>query len=98
MYVSPVRTERYVFPMQGDLGRRIAPGWITWDDALEIYRYYYALFGGQQSLTRIGERHGFGPNEYEFLRREFVVRGTRPLPSPERIREIAGETYAPRRE
>ena len=98
--VSPTRTGPYVFPMQGKYGRpeeRISPGYITWDDALEIFRYYHALFGNRQTLSRMGGRGGFSPGEYEYLKQEWQ-RGRekgRQLPTLDEIRKIAGEHYAP---
>lgn len=99
--VSPTRTGPYVFPMQGrhSGGKHIEAGWITWDDALEIYRYYVAVYGYEQSLQRLGERSGFCPGEYEACKRDYErLSGQHSwikLPTMDQIRSVAGECYAP---
>lgn len=45
------------FPIQGGFS-------VTWGDAEKAYKEYKRLYGGSQSLKRLGERGGFGLLEF----------------------------------
>lgn|GEM_PF-6797991 len=51
---APVQGER----LAGLL--HMAPGTIAWDEHLEVWNAYAAMFGKNQSAERIAERGGFG--------------------------------------
>jgi hypothetical protein len=60
-----VRSDRRRFPIQTQQGSAPHPTSIPWAIADEAYSIYSAKYGRDQSLERLAERGGFGPDEMD---------------------------------
>lgn len=54
-----------MFPIQTQRGAKAHPLWIPWSVAELAYSVYAGRYGKDQSLKRLAERGGFGPNEMD---------------------------------